>query len=128
MVITKPNLGNLTEYYMSGAADICVEIISQATANVDRGAKFVEYEKGGVTEYWIIDPLRRECLFYKLNDKFVYEPQPTKNGLYTTSQLPDFVLEVATFWQIDLPDFYEVADMVRNMLSDKEEYNGEDSL
>lgn len=127
MVILNTN-PQLKEIYMDGAADICIEIISPATASVDRGDKFVEYEKGGVTEYWLIDPIRKEALFYKSNDEHVYTPQQIENGLYTTSQMPNFGLEVATLWQAQVPDFYEVADMVRNMLSDKDKNNGEDAI
>lgn len=128
MVILKTNPGELKETYMDGSADICIEIVSAASSSVDRGDKFVEYEKGGVTEYWIIDPLRKEARFYKLDDAKVYAPQPSENGLYTTAQLPDLMLDIATLWQPQMPDFYDVADMVRNMLSDKDKNNGEDSV
>ena len=36
--------------------DFIVEILSNSTAERDRGVKFKDYEAHGVQEYWIIDP------------------------------------------------------------------------
>jgi Uma2 family endonuclease len=36
--------------------DFIIEILSNATADRDRGVKFNDYEAHGVQEYWIIDP------------------------------------------------------------------------
>jgi Uma2 family endonuclease len=36
--------------------DFVIEILSNATADRDRGVKFNDYEAHGVEEYWIIDP------------------------------------------------------------------------
>ena len=65
MVVLQSNPNKLTETYMDGAADICIEIVSPGTVGTDHGAKLYEYEKGGVQEYWIIDPIRDECRFYR---------------------------------------------------------------
>lgn len=36
--------------------DLVVEVLSDSTAQRDRGVKFQDYEAHGVREYWIIDP------------------------------------------------------------------------
>ena len=38
------------------APDFIVEVLSDSTANNDRGIKFEDYADHGVQEYWIIDP------------------------------------------------------------------------
>jgi Uma2 family endonuclease len=103
-VIMNTNTGQLKPTLMDGPADICIEIASPGTIDVDRGDKFVEYEKGGVTEYWFLDSIHREALFYRLNEAGVYVPQPIdQDGNYRTTALPGLVVHVPTLWQDELP-------------------------
>jgi Uma2 family endonuclease len=39
-----------------GPPDLVVEVISAGTRRADRGDKFVEYARAGVSEYWLVDP------------------------------------------------------------------------
>ena len=115
-VILNENTKNLKETYMDGAADICIEVVSLASVSNDRGVKFEEYQLGGVTEYWIIDPLRKEALFYRLDDK-VYKPQPLQDDRYATPQLPQLQLHVPTLWEDELPDMRDILQAVEKMLA-----------
>ena len=115
-IILNHNKSKIKETYMDGAADICIEIVSIASVSIDRGVKFEEYQKGGVTEYWIIDPLRKEALFYRLDDK-VYVPQTVQDDVYTTSQLPGLQLHVPTLWEDDMPDMRDILKAVEKMLA-----------
>ena len=47
----------ITEYGVSGAPDLVVEILSPSTEDWDRGEKLKLYREGGVAEYWIADPI-----------------------------------------------------------------------
>lgn len=117
-IVLNANPHQLSETAMNGPADICVEIVSPESVERDRGEKFSDYERGGVGEYWIIDPLRDEALLYRLNDEGVYIPQPTDaEGLYRTPLLPKFALHVPTLWQEPLPDPLAVVNAVQAMLN-----------
>jgi Uma2 family endonuclease len=119
-VILNDNIGTLKDTYMDGAADICIEVVSSATSSMDYGEKFKEYEEGGISEYWIIDPLREECKFYRLTDKKLYKSYPADDdGHYSTPQLPQFKLHVATLWEDELPNILQVVESVKAMLDDK---------
>src|SRR3954454_3374256 len=56
---------NLHRMYLEGPADLVVEIICHESRTLDSVQKFREYEQGGVREYWLIDPERREAEFYR---------------------------------------------------------------
>ncbi len=56
----------LIEGYWHGAPDLIVEVLSPSTAKLDRGKKYQLYERHGVREYWLLDPLDRTLEVYGL--------------------------------------------------------------
>lgn len=117
-IILGDNLKNYTKTAMIGAADICIEVVSIASVTTDYDIKFDEYEKGGVKEYWIIDPKRRIVNFHRLNSQGFYEAIYTPLNHYTTPLLPQFVFDVAILWRDKLPATLETADIVRAMFKE----------
>lgn len=117
-VILGDNRQNLTRTEMHGPADICIEIVSPESVRRDYGDKFAEYEAGGVREYWLIDPLRQETRFYRLQATGHYATvQLDEAGNYQTPLLPDLKFEVNLCWQEQLPDILAVTELVKQMLS-----------
>jgi len=117
LVILNTNTHELTDTYMSGPADICIEVVSEGSIDTDHGDKFKEYEKGGVPEYWIIDPLHTETRFYRLNPSGRYVRQSEDpEGNYHTPALPGFALHVPTLWQSALPGPGATFEAVKQML------------
>jgi len=49
--------------------DLIVEVLSASTASMDRGEKKAIYEHNAVSEYWLVDPRRREVTVFKLKGK-----------------------------------------------------------
>jgi Uma2 family endonuclease len=83
-----------------GAPDLVVEILSPGTAvKRDRRDKFRLYEKYGVREYWIVDPLHETIEVYLLQESGFGEQQ-----LYIKGD----VMEVSIFedCQISLDDVF----------------------
>ena len=68
-----------------GAPDLIVEILSKSTAKNDLGKKKNDYEKNGVKEYWIVNPLDKTIQVYHLVDgKYILDDVYAK---YTESEL-----------------------------------------
>src|SRR5439155_18184774 len=68
LFLSRANLNRLRSTHLEGPADFVVEVISRATRRTDRVEKFQEYERGGITEYLIIDPEKRFVELYRLVD------------------------------------------------------------
>ncbi len=49
------------------APDLVVEILSKSTKSNDYGIKFKDYLTHNVTEYWIIDPIKKVIELYRIN-------------------------------------------------------------
>jgi Uma2 family endonuclease len=83
-----------------GAPDLIVEILSLGTAvKRDRRDKFRLYEKYGVREYWIVDPIHEAIEVYLLQENRFGEQQVYAKG---------DVIEVSIFedYKVDLHDVF----------------------
>ena len=70
--IAHGNMVNLKENGFYGAPDLVIEVLSPATEKHDRGIKKDVYEKTGVKEYWMIDPVTKMAEgFYLENNAFL---------------------------------------------------------
>ncbi|MCD4685310.1 MAG: Uma2 family endonuclease [Anaerolineae bacterium] len=117
-IVLKDNPGELTDTAMIGPADICIEVVSPESVARDYGVKFNEYEKAGVREYWIIDPLRQRCDFNRRGDSGMYtQMKPDDTGEYHTPLLPHLTLHVPTLWQETLPDVIAIVQAVQAMVA-----------
>jgi Uma2 family endonuclease len=109
LFVTAEHLDRLQETYLDGPADLVVEIVSPESVGRDRGEKFYEYERGGVAEYWLIDPQTRRAEFYQLDSESRYQlVLPDGAGVYRSSVLPGFWLQVKWLWQEPLPHVLSV--------------------
>jgi len=57
----------------TGSPDLIIEILSPSTAYLDMKYKRILYEREGVREYWIVDPVYKTVQVYKLEkDKYKF--------------------------------------------------------
>jgi len=108
LFVAKEHRDRLQPDHLDGAADLVVEIISPESRARDRGDKFYEYE-GGVAEYWLLDPSRRQAEFYQLDPNGIYQLVPAgADGSYRSRVLDGLWLRVAWLWQQPLPPLLDV--------------------
>ncbi|MCP4212907.1 MAG: Uma2 family endonuclease [Halieaceae bacterium] len=97
----------LTAERLQGAADLVVEVVSADSARRDRVAKFNEYLEAEVREYWVIDPRegKEQADFWVLDEQGRYQAGGVDEaGVYRSTALAGFWLQVDWLWQEPLPD------------------------
>lgn len=85
--------------HMIGPPDLVVEILEPHTKEHDRGRKYNAYARGGVREYWIVDPLARSVEIYAL-EAGIYHLLGTFRGedFLPSWVIKDFTVRVNQFF------------------------------
>ena len=110
LFVAREHLIRLKPTYLDGPADLVVEIVSPESRLRDRGEKRAEYEAGGVREYWLIDPDRREADFYVLDARGRFRlVEVGPDGIFESPTLSGLRLNLAWLWQDPLPKVRDVA-------------------
>ena len=87
-IVTRPNI--------QGAPDLVVEILSPSTTRRDWNDKMNLYEKHGVPEYWIVDPVGCMLLQFRLADgKYALNAKFGEGDTLTTPTLEGFSLPMS---------------------------------
>lgn len=115
-VVRTANLGRAHFTYVDGPADLVIEIVSPESDTRDRVEKFSEYERGGVGEYWIIDPLYQEAAFYRREADGVFQRVNPEDGVYRCAVLPHLQIAVAWLWRKPPMTSREIEQVVAAML------------
>jgi Uma2 family endonuclease len=109
LFVAKENLTRRKKTHIGGPADLVIEIISPESVERDRSTKYSEYERGGVREYWLIDPLLKQAAFYHLGAEGRYQSLLIdKAGIARSEVLADVWLKVDWLWQSPLPPVLSV--------------------
>jgi Uma2 family endonuclease len=100
LFVKTEHLDRLRANHLDGPADMVVEISNPDSIGRDRGEKYYEYERAGIPEYWLVDPVRQWAEFYVLDETGHYQPAANgKEGRYHSTILPGFWLRMEWLWQ-----------------------------
>jgi Uma2 family endonuclease len=86
------------------APDLVIEVLSESTKKNDRNVKFEDYAAHGVTEYWIIDPIRQTVEPFSIDaDTQEYAALGTFRVGQTVSSivLPNFTIPVKALFDVE---------------------------
>ncbi len=88
------------EKVIIGAPDLVVEVLSKSTAFYDRGDKKDIYEKYGVREYWLVDPVSKTVEVYSFeNQRFKLKQLVDETGELQSVVLEGFKVEAAKIFE-----------------------------
>jgi len=95
LYISEERKSELMQDRISGAPDLIVEILSPSTAYYDLKQKKDSYERCGVKEYLIIDPIGKDAEVYSLtNEQFELKQKEKQNGTIHLSTLSGLQIEL----------------------------------
>ena len=99
LFVAADQLDILTEPNIQGAPALVIEILSPSTRKRDMGIKRQLFDRGGVREYWVVDPRVNEVTVYQraVDGSFprVAQMGDADDAALTTPLLPEFTLSVA---------------------------------
>jgi Uma2 family endonuclease len=89
------------------APDLVVEILSKSTKKYDYGIKFEDYLAHNVTEYLIIDPIKKVIELYRIDDKIKKEPKyelvlKSGTGILKSEVIKGFEIRIESIFDEEL--------------------------
>jgi Uma2 family endonuclease len=98
VVISSDRASIIGEKNIQGAPNLCIEVLSESTRRLDEIHKRKLYERSGVDEYWIVDPVLESVKIYR-HRAGVYERaaeiSTETGGAITTPLFPELSIDVA---------------------------------
>jgi Uma2 family endonuclease len=102
LFISRENLQIIKDKNIKGVPDLIIEIVSPATGYYDLSGKKDLYEKFGVPEYWIVDPMKQRVEIYlNFEHKFELHQRLDKKGILNSDILKGFEIELDTIFGVD---------------------------
>lgn len=105
--ISNSSRNRVHPYYMDGAPEVVVEILSPSTRKLDRGKKMALYAKHGALEYWQLDPENQIAEFFR-NYNGAWLPMPVSDDdVFHSEFIPGFWLNTNWLFAEECPDIVE---------------------
>jgi Uma2 family endonuclease len=98
--------------YVDGPPDWVAEIASPDSIDRDYNQKLLQYERFGVGEYLIIDPLNERLTCYRLGRNGKYKLVRARKGTYASKVIPGFWVRPSWFWQTPPPTKSEILNEI----------------
>jgi Uma2 family endonuclease len=105
LFVASDQLEIMTEKNIQGAPAIVVEIVSKSTRSRDERIKRELFERGGVREYWIVDPVRSRVTVHRREGKTLDEQTAltaAHHDALTTPLITGFALSVSELFKPSL--------------------------
>lgn len=106
IVVLRENLSRLTDDRVTAPVDVVGEVISEDSVRRDSVDKFLEYEREGIREYWLIDPRPggKAITIFSLQEGSYVPVLADQEGWLNSAVLPRFRLKQEWFTGEALPD------------------------
>ncbi len=115
--VKKSGLHLVRKGYIAGPPDASFEIVSPESIERHYYKKKDQYEKYGVREYWIIDPMEETVTLLRLNKRGKYQEVRPKDGILHSEVIEGFWLDPNWLWQSPRP---RKAEILKQLLQSEE--------
>lgn len=84
----------------NGAPDMIIEVLSPSSVKLDRWTKYQLYEKAGVQEYWLVDPVNEAVEIHRLVEGcFKFQGVFTKDDTISIDMLTGMELDLQPIFE-----------------------------
>ena len=84
---------------IDGPPDLCAEVLSKGTEDVDRVDKFKQYARGKIEHYWIVDPVQLTIETYQLSGKaYKLIGKGSQNDSVRLAPFPNLEFSLSRLW------------------------------
>ena len=94
-------LNQLYEAYLSGPAELVIEVLMPGHEQSDRTLKYAGYQATGVPEYWLIYPESQQVEFYRLIEGQYCRQYLDNDDYYRPDNIPGLAFFPAALWSDD---------------------------
>jgi Uma2 family endonuclease len=101
--VCKERLHLVKEGHIAGPADLAVEIVSPESIERDYVKKRRQYQRAGILEYWIVDPLKQIVTLLRLDAKGKYREARATKGELHSEVIPGFWIRPEWLWKSPRP-------------------------
>jgi Uma2 family endonuclease len=92
LFVSKARVEIIRPNHVEGAPDLIIELVSPESVPRDWREKYLEYERAGVREYWVIDRVAGRFEVYRLSADGRYEVVPEVDGKIISKAIAGFYL------------------------------------
>ncbi|HWE04427.1 MAG TPA: Uma2 family endonuclease [Tepidisphaeraceae bacterium] len=108
LFVSKERSSILHSTYVDGAPDMILEVVSPESVARDWREKYLEYERAGVREYWIVHRQSERVEVYSISKSGQYRPVDSADGIFRSSVLKGFYLRLSWMLSPDPPSMLAV--------------------
>ncbi|HEY7330758.1 MAG TPA: Uma2 family endonuclease [Gemmataceae bacterium] len=83
---------------VEGPPDLALEIVSPESVERDYKKKRKQYQRFGVSEYWIIDEEEKSVVLLRRNRRGRYQEIPPRRGIFRSEVMTGFWLDPTWLW------------------------------
>lgn len=97
LYVSNARSGIVTTKNIKGSPDLLIEILSEPNRKYDEVTKRALYERTGVGEYWIVDPIANAVRVFRLNAAGRYEHaiELARAGVLTSPLFPSLEIHLS---------------------------------
>jgi len=92
LFVSKARLEIIRKNHVEGSPDLIIEVVSPESVPRDWQEKYLEYERAGVREYWLIDRAAGHFMVYRLGTNGRYKAVPEVDGKVSSKVISGFYL------------------------------------
>jgi len=100
LFVRRENVAIIKMDGIHGAPDLVIEILSPSNAYFDLKTKKDAYQRMGVREYWIVDPMDRSIECFANSDRGYETFFLSKEGRVSSQVVPEFTVEIAAVFNL----------------------------